>query len=217
MTRISVLLADDHPIIREGLRLLVDAQADMQVVEVVGDGQLAWTRAAALRPQVVVMDLSMPNLNGLAATRAVRKASPATAVVILTRHNDMAYVREILEAGALGYVLKQSAPDEILRAIRAAATGRQFLDSTLRLPAPSTDEVPQFTSSLAQPQVSDREAEVLRLIAWGYSNKEIATRLDLSVKTVEVHRANAIRKLGLRDRVDIVRFAQLQGWLDTLK
>ena len=206
---IRVLLADDHETVRQGLRLLVDHQDDMQVIGEASDGAAAIRQAQALKPDVVVMDLSMPGMNGLAATRALKKTNPEIAVITLTRHEDEAYLQELLRAGVSGYVLKQSASTELLDAIHTAARGGSYLDRALRDNRPS----PLRSTDGQRPAVTDREAEVLRRLALGYSNKEIAAELDLSVKTVEVHKANASRKLGFRGRIDIVRYALLQGWL----
>ena len=155
----------------------------------------------------------MPGINGLSATRELKASCPAIAVVALTRYKDDAYVQEMLRAGASAYVLKQSAPDELARAIRAAAAGEQYLDATLTARVTGAYLRKHSKTGAELPSITDREAEVLRQMAWGHSNKEIATRLELSVKTVEVHKANAMRKLGLRGRIDIVRYALLQGWL----
>jgi DNA-binding NarL/FixJ family response regulator len=212
--RLRVLLADDHVTVRHGLKLLIDSQADMTVISEVSDGNAAMQGALALKPDVVVMDISMPGMNGLAATRALKQQQPNIAIVTLTRHSDDAYVQELLRAGVSGYVLKQSAPSELLQAIRAAATGGQYLDSALT--ARVTARLLGRANKVGKPAaaLSEREAEVLRLIACGYSNKEIAGRLSLSVKTVEAHKANAMRKLGLSGRIDIVKYAVLQGWLE---
>jgi DNA-binding NarL/FixJ family response regulator len=168
-----------------------------------------------LKPDVVVMDISMPGMNGLVATRTLKEQQPDMAVITLTRHGDDAYLQELLRAGVSGYVLKQSAPAELLQAIRVAASGGQYLDSTLTARV-TAGFLAREGRRLGKPSAvaSDRESEVLRLIASGYSNKEIAARLDLSVKTVEAHKANAMRKLGLKGRIDIVKYAILQGWLD---
>ena len=211
---VRVLLADDHVTVRHGLRLLIDAQPDMQVVGEASDGKQALQLAAETRPDVVVMDISMPGMNGLLATREMRRRHPRTAIVTLTRHGDDAYLQELLRAGVAGYVLKQSEPAELIHAIRATAAGGQYVDSAL-----TARVTAQFRSKEARgaPKpggiLSDRESEVLRLIATGYSNKEIASRLEVSVKTVEAHKANAMRKLELRGRIDIVKYAILQGWL----
>ena len=216
MSRIRVLLAEDHDTVRQGLKLLIDAQPDMVVVADVSNGRLALERARTLvpSPEVAVLDVSMPELNGLLATRAMIELLPAVAVVALTRYSDDAYVQAMLAAGARGYVLKQSDPSELLHGIRAAAAGNKYLDSALtaRVADAFVARHQRGTSSRA-PRITDRESEVLRLIAVGHSNKEIAGQLDISVKTVEVHKANAMRKLNLRGRIDIVRYAVLQGWL----
>ena len=211
---LRILLADDHLTMRHGLKLLIDSQPDMQVVSEVSDGAAAVEGALQLKPDVVVMDISMPGMNGLDATKKLKQQQPNAAIITLTRHSDDAYLQELLRAGVLGYVLKQSAPAELLQAIRAAAAGGQYLDSTLtaRVTARLLGRADKASKSAVA--LSEREAEVLRLIASGYSNKEIAGRLSLSVKTVEAHKANAMRKLGLRGRIDIVKYAVLQGWLE---
>lgn len=212
MTRIRVLLAEDHETVRQGLKLLLDAQPDLEVVGEAPDGRAAAELAQALRPDVVVMDVSMPAVNGLAATRRLRQVASTVAVVVLTRHGDEAYVQALLGAGASGYVLKQSPSSELLRAIRAAAAGDHHLDATLAARAADA-YVARHGTRQAQPAITDREADVLRRMALGHSNKEIADALEISVKTVEVHKANAMRKLGLTGRVDIIRYGVLQGWL----
>jgi DNA-binding NarL/FixJ family response regulator len=158
------------------------------------------------------MDISMPGMTGLVATRKLKGLQPHIAIVTLTRHTDDAYLQELLRAGAAGYVLKQSAPSELLQAIRAAAAGGQYLDSTLTARV-TAKYLAAEKKTKSESAVSERESEVLRLIASGYSNKEIAARLALSVKTIEAHKANAMRKLGLTGRIDIVKYAVLQGWL----
>lgn len=211
---LRILLADDHVTVRHGLKLLIDSQPDMEVVAEASDGSTAVQRARDSKPDVIVMDISMPEMNGLAATRKLKQLQPDVAIVTLTRHADDAYLQELLRAGVSGYVLKQSPPTELLHAIRAAAAGGQYLDSTL-----TSRVTARFLAkdgkkpSKSSATLSDREAEVLRQIASGYSNKEIAARLALSVKTVEAHKANAMRKLDLNGRIDIVKYAILQGWL----
>jgi DNA-binding NarL/FixJ family response regulator len=211
---LRVLLADDHMIVREGLKLLIDGQTDMTVVAEAGDGVSTLQRADECHPDVVVMDISMPGMNGLVATRKLKELYPHIVIVTLTRHADDAYLQELLRAGASGYVLKQSAPAELIQAIRATAAGGQYLDSTLTARVTAgflAREGRRMSHSGIAP--SERESEVLRLIAAGYSNKEIASQLDLSVKTVEAHKSNAMRKLALNGRIDIVKYAILQGWL----
>jgi DNA-binding NarL/FixJ family response regulator len=159
------------------------------------------------------MDISMPEMNGLAALRAMHAVIPDVHVVTLTRYSDSAYVKELLAAGAAAYVLKQSASSTLLQAIRSAVAGRRFLDPTLAARQSEAGFARHAVARGAPAHATDRESEVLRLTALGHSNKEIAQRLDLSVKTVEVHKANGMRKLGLHGRIDVVRYAILQGWL----
>jgi DNA-binding NarL/FixJ family response regulator len=211
---LRILLADDHVTVRQGLKMLIESQGDMTVVSEASDGAAAVEQARDLRPDVVVMDISMPGMNGLVATRTLKELQPDAVVVILTRHGDDAYLQELLRAGADGYVLKQSAASELLQAIRATAARGQYLDSALtsRVTAGFLAKKGRKAHATGV-SLSEREAEVLRLIAAGYSNKEIAAQLELSVKTVEVHKANAARKLDLKGRIDIVKYALLQGWL----
>jgi len=211
-----ILLAEDHNTVREGIKMLVNAQPDMEVVGEAADGRAAITEARRLVPDLLVMDISMPELNGLKATEKLHQEFPDMKILTLTRHTDDGYLQQLIKAGVNGYVLKQSAPTELINAIRTVTSGRSYIDSELtqrvlggyagRLPGPLRGEGSQ--------QVSGRESEVIRLIAWGYSNKEIASRLNLSVKTIEAHKANAMRKLNMRSRIDIVRHAILQGWLE---
>jgi two-component system response regulator NreC len=163
---------------------------------------------------VVVMDLSMPGTSGVVATRALKERRPDLPIVCLTRHADQTFLEELLRAGVSGYVLKQSPQAELFRAIRAAATGQQYIDPALthHLAAPFAAQERKRLGRGA-PVVSDRELEVLRLVAQGYSNKELAGQLALSIKTIEVHKANAMRKLALRGRIELLRYAVLQGWL----
>jgi DNA-binding NarL/FixJ family response regulator len=214
MSPLRILIADDHATVRQGLKLLIDSQPDMGVVGEAADGHAVLQQAAALNPDIIVMDIAMPAMNGLIATRTLKRTQPDVAIVALTRHDDDTFLEELLRAGASGYVLKQSAPMEFLQAIRAVAAGGVYLDPSMT--ARVADGLLAGTSEIpGEPRgaISERESEVLRLIAVGYSNKEVAAQLKISVKTVEVHKANAMRKLGLAGRVDIVRYAVLQGWL----
>jgi DNA-binding NarL/FixJ family response regulator len=214
---LRILLADDHLTVRYGLKLMIDQQPDMTVVAEASDGRAALQLAQASEVDVIVLDISMPGMNGLEATRQLKQLRPGIAIVTLTRHSDDAYLQELLRAGVSAYVLKQSAPAELLQAIRAAAAGGQYLDSSLTARVTAA-----FVSREGKPlkktegTISERESEVLRLIASGYSNKEIAAQLSLSVKTIEAHKANALRKLDLNGRIDIVRYAKLKGWLNTV-
>jgi DNA-binding NarL/FixJ family response regulator len=212
--KIRILLADDHAVLRQGLRLLLDAQPDMEVIAEVEDGQSAVQTALRLRPEIVVLDVSMPRLNGLQATKQLKQELPQMKVLALTRHSDNSYLQQLLHAGANGYVLKQSNAEELVRALRVVFAGGTYLD-----PAVAAKVVAGYTGKLSNWSIerigtlTEREREVLRLIAHGYSNKEIAGRFELSVKTVEAHKANAMRKLELHSRIDIVRYAILCGWL----
>ena len=212
--RLRILLADDHAIVRQGLRLLIDSQPEMTVIGEAADGDAVVAQAQVLQPDVVLMDISMPGTSGLAATRTLKQRQPGVVVLVLTRHEEDTYLQELLRAGASGYVLKQSPPPQLLQAIRAVASGGIYLDPaiTARV-ADGLLDGGQHGRRAPAAAISDRESEVLRLVAVGHSNKEIADRLTISIKTVEVHKANAMRKLGLSGRVDLIRYGVLQGWL----
>ncbi len=211
---LRIVLVEDHATVRQGLRLLIEQQPDMTVVGEASAGDGAIRLAARDDIDLVIMDLSMPGTSGLLAARALRERRPALKIVVLTRHADQTYLQELLRAGVSGYVLKQSAHSELLHAIRAAAGGGQHIDSALtrHLAAPFLDSSLRRRQTGA-PAATDREMTVLRLSAQGYSNKEIAQRLDVVVKTVEVHKANGMRKLHLNGRIELLQFAVLQGWL----
>jgi two-component system, NarL family, response regulator NreC len=214
MNKLRIILAEDHETIRDGLKLLVNSRSDMEVVGEADNGKTALQLAEEFSPDVVVMDISMPELNGLQATKKLKDKSPQVKVLILTRHGERGYLQELLRAGASGYVLKQSKSEELIRAILAVAAGRTYLD-----PAVTERAVTQLRESGRVPRkapnanLTAREADVLRLIALGYVNKEVAARLNLSIKTVEAHKSNAMNKMGMKSRVDIVRYAILQDWL----
>lgn len=214
--KVRVLLADDHETVREGLKAILHAQPDIEVVGEASDGEEALAAARRLRPQVVILDISMPRMNGLIATREIRHASPHTRVLALTRHAEQGYLQRLLRAGASGYVLKQGRATDLPHAVRAIASGGTFID-----PAIATDLVAELQREAPQSdprkrELTARETQVLKLMAWGHSNKEIAARLDLSVKTVETHKAKAMQKLGMQTRIDVVQFAVLEGWLKDL-
>jgi len=208
-----IFLADDHETVREGLKLLLNAQSDMEVVGEASDGAAAVRSVGHLKPDIIVLDVSMPGMNGLKAAEALRQSSPEVKVLTLTRHSDDGYLHQLLRAGAAGYVLKQSRPAELLHAIRSVVAGGRYLDPAVAGKVMSGYRRRHSEEEPVGSTLSARETEVVRLIAWGYTNKEIAGRLDLSVKTVETHKANAMHKLGARSRIDIVRYALLQGWL----
>jgi two-component system, NarL family, response regulator NreC len=212
---LRILLVEDHETVREGLRLLIDHQPDMTVVAQASTGDEAIRAGQREDVDLVIMDLSMPGSSGLIAARALRESRPELKVVVLTRHADQTYLHELLRAGVSAYVLKQSPHSELLHAIRAAAGGRQHIDSALtrHVAAPYLDGA-SHRRQTGVPRVTERELSVLRLSAQGYSNKEIAQRLDVVVKTVEVHKANGMRKLHLTGRIELLQFAVLQGWFD---
>ena len=210
---VRVVLADDHPVVREGLKLLVDSQPDMRVVGEAADGEAAWRAAKELAPDVLVMDLSMPVLGGAEATERVRRDCPGVRVLALTVHEERPYLARLLRAGASGYVLKRAAAAELVRAVRTVAAGGTYIDPALAGTVVEGFLDAQEGAQPSQDALSEREREVLLRIARGFSNKEIAAALGLSVKTVETYKARVAEKLGLRTRVDIVRYAARRGWL----
>jgi DNA-binding NarL/FixJ family response regulator len=203
---INILIADDHAVVAEGLKHLIEAQSDMKVIAIVGDGREAVRQAEELRPDVVIMDLSMPELNGADATRAILEQDPARRVIVLSMYADHEYVRRALKAGALGYVVKRSAAKDVVDAVRAVHAGQRYISPLV------ADAVASDTSKddrLAR--LSAREREVLQLLAEGRTGTEIAQRLSLSPKTVETYRARLVEKLGIRDVAGLVRFAIQRG------
>jgi len=213
-TKLRILLADDHNVVRAGLRALIDGQADMEVVAEAADGEAACRLAVELEPDVAVLDVSMPLLGGALATERIVRDRPGTRVLALTVHEDRGYLQQLLRAGASGYVLKRAAADDLIHAIRTVARGGTYLDPSLatKVLGGIMGRPPGAVSSSGD-ALSDREEEVLRLIARGYTNREIATHLDVSVKTVETHKARAMEKLGLDSRAGIVGYAIRRGWL----
>jgi two-component system, NarL family, response regulator NreC len=213
--RLRVLLADDHAILREGLAMMVGSQPDLEVVAQARGGREALQLANELQPDVVVLDVSMPDLAGPEVAEQLRQQCPDTRVLALTRHADPGYLRRMLRAGAHGYVVKRAATDTLLGAIRTVAEGGSYVDPTVA-GAYITRSV-QRADPTSDPRVrlplSEREEQVLRLIAWGKSNKEVAAQLGISVKTAEFYKASALDKLQLRTRTDILRYALAEGWL----
>ena len=208
MSTIRVLLADDHTILREGIRALIEDQGDMEVVGEAENGQATVKMVAQLLPDVVVMDIAMPLLNGLEATRQIRRDFPQVKVLILTMHENEEYIRQVLTAGALGYVLKDAAARDLLGAIRTVYQGEAVLSPAItRLVIEDYlrwgDIRPEDTTN----GLTAREREVLQLIAEGYTSKEIAGILSLSVKTVQSHRTNLMNKLDLHDRGELIKYA----------
>ena len=208
MSKIRVLIADDHGVVAEGLKHLVEAQPDMEVIACVADGREAVQLAREAQPDVVLMDLSMPELNGADATRAIVQRDPSCRVIVLSMYAEREYVRRALKAGAMGYVVKRSAAKEVVDAIRAAHAGQRYLSPRVA-DVLIEDHAEDRDDPLAR--LSAREREVLQLIAEGRTGAEIAERLALSQKTVETYRARLIEKLGIRDVPGLVRFAIQRG------
>jgi DNA-binding NarL/FixJ family response regulator len=208
---VRLVIADDHAIVRDGLRALIEAQPGLEVVGEAADGEEAWRLARTLRPDVLLLDLSMPGVNGADAAERIVRDCAGVRVVALTMHEERGYVARLLRAGASGYVLKRTASAELVRAVRAVAGGGTYVDPSLAgalLAEPSRAARPDRGGD-----PTARETEVLQLVARGHSNKEIAGILEISVKTVETHKANAMTKLGLATRAALVRFAMDEGWL----
>lgn len=211
MTQIRVALADDHPVVLAGVRALLQAAPEIELVGEAPTGAAALALMASAAPDVMVMDISMPELTGLEVARRAVHEHPAVKLLALTMHEDRAYLQQLLQAGVRGYLLKRSAAEELVRAIRAVFSGGVYIDPAVahKLLNPATDSAAVPTGEL-----SEREEAVLRLTARGFSNKEAAAQLELSVKTVETYRARAAEKLGLRTRAEIVRYGAARGWLD---
>ncbi|MEW5828216.1 MAG: response regulator transcription factor [Chloroflexota bacterium] len=208
MEKIRILLADDHTILRNGIRSLLEDEHDMEVVGEAEDGRAAVSLACQLQPDVVIMDIAMPLLNGLEATRQIKREAPQVKVLILTMHDNEEYIRQVLGAGAMGYILKDAAARELISAIRSVQRGeailspavtRLVIEDYLRWGGPRPQE--------DNDSLSPREREVLQLIAEGYTNKQMAGILSLSIKTVQAHRTNLMQKLGLHDRGELIKYA----------
>jgi DNA-binding NarL/FixJ family response regulator len=210
--KLRVFLADDHPVVRGGLRALLDAQPDMEVVGEAADGAATMRDAPGLRPDVVVLDVSMPGLSGAEAAVALRRACPQARVLALSAHEDQGYVRAMLAAGASGYVVKRAAADDLVRAIRCAAAGETYLDPSVAGHLVAWIAAPPAAG--AGTELSEREEEVLRRVARGQPLKQVAAALEVGLRTVETYKARAMEKLGLRSRAEVVRYAARRGWLD---
>jgi DNA-binding NarL/FixJ family response regulator len=206
---VRILIADDHGIVRSGIRLLLDRQPDMEVVAEAQDGVEALEKVISEKPDVAILDVAMPRMTGLQATYEIKRQVPEAQVLILSMHDDERYLFEALRAGAAGYVVKRAADEDLVDAVRATARGEPFLTSSAQRVL-----IGDFLERGPQPELTPREQEIVKLIAEAYTNKEIAEILHLSEKTVESHRANVLQKLGMRDRVELVRYAIRQGLVE---
>ena len=212
MSKLKILLADDHNTMREGLKLLINAQPDMEVIAEADNGLIACQLARDCQPDLVIMDVSMPELNGAKATEKLKQTFPNIKVLALTAHEDRSYVSQMLQAGASGYVLKLAVASELINAIRTVAGGGIYLDPGVAGKVLSNYKQP-LKGVARRHSLTEREEEVMRLFAEGYTNKEMAARLELSVKTIETHRTRAMEKLELHSRAQVVQYALSQGWL----
>lgn len=216
MAKIRLILADDHAVVRSGLRMLLEAQPDIEIVAEAESGRQAVEKVRKMRPDVVLMDVQMPELNGIEATQQIKKVAPETAILALTMHEDDQYFFEMLHSGASGYVPKRAAPDELVTAIRTVARGEIFLYPSLatRLVQDYLKRADADDQPLVYDELTPREREVLVLIAEGLTNAEIADKLVISVKTVDRHRENIMRKLNMHNRIDLVKYAIRTGLID---
>ena len=214
MRKLRIFIADDHTMLREGLNMLIDAQPDMEVVGHAPDGRSLGQQVQNCQAEIVIMDVSMPG-GGAQATAHLHQTCPNVLVIALTRHSEAGYVRQLLQAGARGYVLKGAGAGELIDAIRAVAAGGTYLDSTLTDRAVQAFVHGQIEKSVvAEADLSEREAEVVRLTAYGYTNKEVAAQMGISIKTADTYKARAMEKLGLHSRAALVRYALQRGWLN---
>ena len=214
--KIRIVLADDHPIVLDGLRNLIRAERDFELVGEAASGLSALKIIREQRPDVAVLDISMPELNGILLSRRLAGEMPALKLLVLTLHEDRAYLNQALEAGVRGYVLKRSAVENLVQAVRAVMVGGLYIDPAI---VGRVFESKQVNKRLAArkgvaPALTDREADVLKMAALGFTNKEIASRLDVGVKSIETYKARGLEKLGLKTRAELVRYASGQGWLD---
>lgn len=211
---LRIFLADDHPVVLAGIKALVTADTDFQVVGEASDGNTALRMATELSPDIVILDISMPGLNGVKVAELLREACPKCKVLALTVHEDSGYLRQLLELGIAGYLLKRSAAEDLVRAIRAIAKGGLYLDPAVAGKViGGTPERKAGTEFRETVELSDRELEVLRLTASGHSNRSTANELHIGVKTVETYKARAMEKLGFQTRVELMRYAVSKGWL----
>jgi DNA-binding NarL/FixJ family response regulator len=214
VAKLKIFLADDHPILRDGLRILIDVQPDMEVVGEAADGESVVRGVLECQPDVALMDVSMPQMSGTAATEQIKRSAPNVKVLALSAHEDRGYLRQMLSAGAAGYVVKRAAAEDLVRAIRCVAQGQTYLDPAVSGAVVRDIVRGQTDRGGVTPALSERETDVLTLIAQGQPLKQIAASLNVSARTVETYKARAMEKLGLTTRADIIRFAAERGWLN---
>lgn len=214
--KIKIMLADDHVVVRSGLRMLLEARPDIDIVAEAESGREAVEKSKIVRPDVILMDIQMPDMNGIEATERIKEVSPQTAVLALTMHEDDHYFFQMLHAGASGYVPKRAAPDELINAIHTVHEGHVFLYPSLasRLVQDYLKRAESGDQPMVQDDLTPRELEVLTLIAEGMTNAEIAEELVISVKTVDRHRENIMRKLNMHSRIDLVKYALKMGLIE---
>jgi DNA-binding NarL/FixJ family response regulator len=210
---LRVYLADDHPIVLAGVKALVTAEPWLCVVGEAGDGRIVLKEAAELKPDILILDISMPGLNGVKVAELLRPLCPTCKILVLTVHEDRGYVRQLLELGVAGYLLKRSAAEELIRAIAAISAGGIYLDPAIAGMAVTTKATSMNQALDGVPTLSQREIDVVRLTASGHSNKSMAAELGIGVKSIETYKSRAMEKLGFRTRVELVRFAVAKGWL----
>ncbi len=208
-----IFLADDHVVLRDGIKALINAQSDMCVIGEAGDGTTVFASCVELEPDIVVMDISMPGMSGVEITRKLVQSCPRTRVLILTVHESAAYLRQALEAGASGYVIKRSAAEELIHGIRSIAKMGTYIDPKIAEKLAATLRAKKKENRTVIANLSEREIDVLKMVAQGYSSKEIAHTLNIGQKSVDTYKSRAMQKLGLDSRTEIVRFAMGQGWL----
>ncbi|HCL92919.1 MAG TPA: response regulator transcription factor [Verrucomicrobiota bacterium] len=215
--KVTVLLADDHIVVRQGLRALLEAEGDIEVVGEAKDGREAVSLARQTQPEVVLMDVAMPELNGLEATRQIVRELPGTKVLALSSYGNDDYVTQLLEAGGVGYLVKQTAAADLLKAIRQVRKGQVFFSPMIaqRLQAGRPGTPGGGRPGNKHASLSSREAEVLQLVAEGFANKQIAAKLSISIKTVEKHRQQAMNKLNIHDTAGLTRYAISRGWVES--
>lgn len=210
---VRLLLVDDHPLLRAGVKALLETQPDLAVIGEAHDGLTAVRLARELEPDVVVMDLSLPELGGAEATKQILADTPTLRVLVLSAHEELGFARTLMGAGASGYALKRSASEELVRAVRLVAEGGTYVDPTLSSALLAADRLRLGTSSAPPVSLSERESEVIRLIARGHTSKEMAEALGISPRTLETYKARAMSKLNLRTRAELIRYAMQSGWL----